>query len=301
MHELTAWDYLLVQIEKPDNVPALLLLALTAFYAWHSWRKSRNNDKRGNPIEAEMTDKVQVWPYLVRVEFLTSIAVMLILTVWSITIDAPLEEPANPALTPNPSKAPWYFLGLQELLVYFDPWIAGVVLPSLIIFGLIAVPYIDINQKGNGYYTIKDRPFAHSMFAFGFIVLWVVLIVMGTFFRGPGWNIFVPWEYWDTHRVVPLNNVDFPAIFGIPTLLVDGTTYNVWSIVFGSVLILGFYSIAWFVWQKKKDTPLFKSLGPIRYGTTAFFTLTMAGVVIKILLRLTMNVKYILATPFFNI
>ena len=86
MHELTAWDYLRVQLTKPDNVPAVLLLLLTGFYAWHSWRKSRFNDKRGIPIESEMTDKVQVWPYLVRVEFLTAIAVMLILTIWSITI-----------------------------------------------------------------------------------------------------------------------------------------------------------------------------------------------------------------------
>lgn len=298
--ELTAFDYLLFQIEKPDNIPAILLLGLTAFYCWHSWRKARLNDKRDVPMEAEQADKVQVWPYLVRVEFLTSIVVMIVLTVWSILIDAPLEEPANPALTPNPSKAPWYFLGLQELLVYFDPWIAGVILPTLIIFGLIAIPYIDINQKGNGYYTIKDRPFALAMFAFGFLILWVILIVIGTFFRGPGWNLFTPWEYWDAHKVVPLNNVDFPQLFGIPTLNVDNT-YNILSIIFGTVIIGAFYSIAFLVWKKKKDEPLFRALGPIRYGVTAFFTLTMLGVVVKIFLRLLLNVKYILATPFFNI
>jgi hypothetical protein len=247
-----------------------------------------------------MTDKVQVWPYLVRVEFLTSIAIMLVLTIWSIGIDAPLEEPANPALTPNPSKAPWYFLGLQELLVYFDPWIAGVMLPTLIIVGLIAIPYIDINTKGNGYYTIKDRPFALAMYAFGFLALWVVTIVLGTFFRGPGWNIYTPWEHWDIHRVVALNNIDFPALFGIPTILAD-KSYNPLSILFGSVLIIAFYGIAFWYWRKKKDEPLFKSLGPIRYGVTAFLTLSMLGVVIKIILRLSLNVKYILATPFFNI
>ncbi|MBC8144542.1 MAG: cytochrome C [bacterium] len=277
-----------------------MLLVLTAFYCLLSWHKARKNDRRDSPIEAAMTDKVQVWPYLVRVEFLTSIVIMIILTVWSIVIDAPLEEPANPALTPNPSKAPWYFLGLQELLVYFDPWIAGVILPTIIIVGLIAIPYIDINTKGNGYYTIKERPFALGSYAFGFLVLWVLLIVIGTFFRGPGWNIFTPWEHWDAHRVVPLNNVDFSELFGVPTRNIDNS-YNMIAIFIGSVIMIVWYAIPFLIWKKKRETPLFKSLGPIRYGITAFLTMTMAGVVIKIILRLALNVKYVLATPFFNI
>lgn len=140
---------------------------------------------------------------------------MLVLGVWSIMIDAPLEEPSDPTKTPNPSKAPWYFLALQEMLVYFDPWIAGVVLPGLIIAGLVAIPYIDTNPKGKGYYTIKERPFALAVFSFGFIVLWIVLMVVGTFLRGPGWNFFAPWEAWDPHLVVPLTNVNLSYLFGI--------------------------------------------------------------------------------------
>lgn len=300
MNEPSAFDYLLVQLTKPDNVPAIMLLVLTAFYFWLAWRRARINDGRTAPVEASQTDKVQVWPYLVRVEFLTSIVVMIILTVWSIAIDAPLEEPANPALTPNPSKAPWYFLGLQELLVYFDPWIAGVVLPTIIIVGLIAIPYIDINQKGNGYYTVRDRPFALGMYAFGFLVLWVLLIVIGTFFRGPGWNLFTPWQHWDAHRIVPLNNIDFSELFGIPTRNIDNS-YNFMAVAIGSVILVAWYLIPFELWRRKRTTPLFKSLGPVRYGVTAFLTMTMAGVVVKIILRLALNVKYVLATPFFNI
>ena len=86
----------------------------------------------------------------------------MLLIVWSLLVDAPLEEPANPTRTPNPSKAPWYFLGLQEMLVFFDPWHAGVVLPSFIIVGLMVIPYIDINPKGNGYYCFKERKFEIS-------------------------------------------------------------------------------------------------------------------------------------------
>src|SRR3989304_3011012 len=125
-------------VSKPDNIPIAGLFLLVLFFFGLFIKKARVNDRQEFPEEARLDDKVQVWPYLVRLEFLATIIVMAVLVVWSITVNAPLEEPANPASTPNPSKAPWYFLGLQEMLVYFDPWIAGVVLPTLIIIGLMA-------------------------------------------------------------------------------------------------------------------------------------------------------------------
>ena len=123
-------------------------------------------------VEAErltklVPDKVHTWPYLVRLEMLVGTIVMAFMTIWSIVVDAPLEEPANPTKTPNPSKAPWYFLGLQEVLVYFDPWFAGVVLPAIIIVGLMVIPYIDINPKGNGYYCFRDDIAFHPVIADG--------------------------------------------------------------------------------------------------------------------------------------
>jgi quinol-cytochrome oxidoreductase complex cytochrome b subunit len=135
-------EHLLKIIGKPDNLPIILMLLLTIYYTWLAMSKARKNDRQDISEEAKQADKVQVWPYLVKVEFLAALFVMVVLTFWSFLLNAPLEEPANPALTPNPSKAPWYFLGLQEILVYFDPWIAGVVVPTLIIMGLCAIPYI---------------------------------------------------------------------------------------------------------------------------------------------------------------
>src|ERR687883_1965954 len=132
--------------------------------------------QKRKPILAD--DKIYTWPNLVRAEFLVALFVMVVLILWALLIDAPLEEPANPTRTPNPSKAPWYFLGLQEMLVYFDPWIAGVVLPSLIIVGLMVIPYVDVNPKGNGYYTWSERKFAISTFCFGFLILWVGMITI---------------------------------------------------------------------------------------------------------------------------
>jgi len=294
-------EHLFKIISKADNIPIVFLLLLVIFYTWFGFKQALANDKRTSPIEASLSDKVQVWPYLVRVEFLASLLVMVILTFWSFLLDAPLEEPANPALTPNPSKAPWYFLGLQEILVYFDPWIAGVLIPTLIIVGLCAVPYIDINQKGNGYYTFKERPFAILTFCFGFLVLWVALIILGTFFRGPGWNLFMPWQEWDTHRVVALTNVDFTEFFfGVPTRLVDDSL-NPLAMFIGSVTIVLWYGLGagYYLWKKGSET--LKTLGPMRYSIIAFLFLTMMAMPVKIILRIALNIKYILVTPWFNV
>ncbi len=149
--------------------------------------------KAGSGIE----EKLHTWPFLVRNEFLMMLLVIIVLTVWSLLLNAPLEQPSNPTRTPNPSKAPWYFLGLQEMLVFFDPWYAGVVLPTLIIVGLMLIPYLDINPKGNGYYTLRERWFEIMAFFVGFHILWVSFIIIGTFFRGPGWNWFWPGQVWD--------------------------------------------------------------------------------------------------------
>jgi Cytochrome b(C-terminal)/b6/petD len=239
---------------------------------------------------SDLPDKVHTWPYLVRAEFISGCILLLVLLVWSITVDAPMEEPANPTKTPNPSKAPWYFLGLQEMLVYFDPWIAGVLLPSLIIVGLMVIPYIDINPKGNGYYTFRERKFAISTFCFGFIVLWVGMISIGVFFRGPGWNLFMPWDFWDPHKVVPLTNIDLPYKLGIRSQMA--------AMIFGLVCVGGWLvGVPGAVWQKFKERAILRELGPIRYGIVATLFMVMLGVVVKMALRHAFNIKYILVIP----
>ncbi|MGZ6971917.1 MAG: hypothetical protein ACXVID_09655, partial [Thermoanaerobaculia bacterium] len=207
----------------PDNVPILGMLFLVGFFFWYAMYQAHLNDARlaagQPPLEKEDSDKkVFSWPDLVYVELVSLIICSIVLVVWSIVLKAPLEEPANPGAAPNPAKAPWYFLGLQELLVYFDPWMAGVVLPTLIIVGLMAIPYIDTNPRGNGYFSFRERKWEIVMFCFGFIILWVVLIILGTFLRGPNWNFFGPYEYWDPNKLVPLNNVSVSEIFWVKWL-----------------------------------------------------------------------------------
>ena len=244
-----------------------------------------------NKVEG-LEEKVHVWPYLVRLEFLCALFVTIGLTVWSIVIDAPLEEAANPTKTPNPSKAPWYFLGLQDILVYFDPWFAGVVAPVLIIVGLMLIPYLDINPKGNGYYTYHERKVAIWVYSFGFLVLWIALIIMGVFLRGPGWNLFMPWQYWDPHKVVALVNVDLPYALGV-------RTYNMAMVVGGGILSAYFAlgTAVYFFMERKA----IKNVGFLRMFIKVQLYLIMVGMVIKIVLRIGFNIKYILVTPWINI
>jgi len=246
------------------------------------------------------TDKVHAWPHLVRAEFICAFLATVVLIVWSIVIDAPLEEPSAPTRTPNPSKAPWYFLGLQEMLVYFDPWIAGVVLPSLIIVGLMVLPFIDINPKGNGYYTWKERKFAVSVFCFGFLILWVLLIVVGVFMRGPGWNFFAPWQEWDPHKVVALTNIDL-NMFLVRHFGLEFLRNQVAAAVFGLGLIGAYYSLGVIFYKVRvKKSEFLQKLGPVRYGITAFLFLSMMALPIKMVLRWTFNIKYIVQIPWIN-
>jgi hypothetical protein len=227
-----------------------------------------------------------------------------VLVVWAIVLKAPLEQPADRAKAPNPSKAPWYFLGLQEMLVYFDPWMAGVVLPSMIIVGLIVLPYIDFNQKGGGYFTFVERKFAISTFLLGFVVLWVTLIVLGTFLRGPNWNFFGLFEPWDVHKSVPLNNINLSEYIWL--IGFNRSTENMgwfgreWP---GIVLVLGYLLLLPPLLAKTILRPFFIRMGFIRFFLLVTLIQFMAALPIKMFLRWTINLKYIVYIPeaFFNI
>ena len=307
------WRQLWQIVSAPDNVPIVALLPLLFFYLYLAWKQAKATDELIDNLEADpalakthhrktwplkpgWAKEVHVWPFLLRIEFLAAIIVTVILMVWSITLSAPLEEPANPNLTMNPAKAPWYFLGLQEMLVYFDPWIAGVVMPTLIIIGLMVIPYIDTNPLGNGYYTWKQRKFEIATFLFGLVLLWVSMIAIGTFIRGPGWQWFWPGQTWDHTRLIYEVNRDLPDIFGI--------TSNLAKAIFGAVVVGGYYIVGGFLVHalyrrfKPKD---FERKSLLQYSILVVFLLTMVGLPAKMLLRLLWHIKYVWITPWFNV
>ena len=138
---------------------------------------------------AEAQDKVHVWPHLLVGEFVAMLTLMALVTIFSALVRAPLLENANFNQTPNPSKAPWYFLGLQELLTIWHPMVAGVTIPGMGLFLLMLAPYIDKNPATNP----NDRKFAICLFTL-FLMFWAVLVIIGSFFRGPGFNFVYPWQ-----------------------------------------------------------------------------------------------------------
>jgi hypothetical protein len=140
-------------------------------------------------VKAVPQDKVHVWPHLLAIEFVAALACTAFLFVFSVFVNAPLLELANFNQTPNPSKAPWYFLGLQELLTMFQPMVAGVTIPGLGLLGLILAPYTDRNPSNKP----ENRKFAISLFTI-FLMFWAVLVLIGSFFRGPGFNFVFPWK-----------------------------------------------------------------------------------------------------------
>jgi hypothetical protein len=294
-------------VTKPDNVPIVGLIFLLVFFIWYSMREAVLNDRRiaagAGPIEKQESDRVWVWPDLVYTELISLILCSVVLILWSIFLKAPLEQPANPANTPNPSKAPWYFLGLQEMLVYFDPWLAGVVLPGLIIAGLIAIPYVDRNPKGNGYYTFAERKAEITIFLFGFAVLWSSLIVLGTFLRGPNWNFFGPFEYWDIHKLEALINVNLSEYVWV-RMLGTGLPTN-WFVreIVGIILVLIYTFALPVILAKTVFKSYYEKLGAPRYYTTVVLFLMMMSLPAKMLARWIFNLKYIVAIPefFFNI
>ncbi|MCH7725289.1 MAG: hypothetical protein IH991_02230 [Planctomycetes bacterium] len=229
---------------------------------------------------ATAEDVVPTWPHLVFREFLIALGVIVAVWVVSIAFDAPLEAEANPALTPNPAKAPWYFVGLQELLVYFDPWIAGVMIPLTIVFGLLAIPYLDTNARGTGEYAFDRRKFAVTVLTLG-AVFWFLLIFIGMFLRGPNWAWYWPWEDWTLPKqtVFATRNLSLPV---------------------GCSLLIGYLAVGMiapaFCCRKFRD-----DLGWTRYIITMLLLLFMIAVPAKIVLRLAFDIKYVLVTPWFNI
>jgi hypothetical protein len=300
-------------VTKPDNVPIVAMVFLLGYFTWLSAYRAVLNDERAArgevPLEKLDDEKVLVWPDLVYTELICMVGLTALLLVWAIALKAPLEEPASSVKTPNPSKAPWYFLGLQEMLVYYDPWYAGVVLPSMIVFGLMAIPYIDFNKQGNGYYTIDQRKFSYLVFQFGFLELWVTLIILGTFLRGPNWNIFGPFEAWDAHKVEVLNNVDLSQYFWGELLgrsmpkapsgagFGEQLIYIIVREAPGIILTAAYFIVLPPLMAVTVFRKFFVKMGFFRYMLMANLLLFMMSLPIKMVLRWTVNLKYIISIP----
>ena len=171
-------------------------------------------------------------------------------------------------------------------------------MPTLIIVGLMAVPFADTNPLGNGYYTFRQRKFAILTFCFGFLVLWLTMIVIGTFIRGPGWMWFWPGETWDHHRLIFETNRNLNEVVGIEE--------QPWAGLLGAAAIgLYFLVFGWLVHRlvmwNEFNRKIYQRMTLVQYLILQIFVLTMLALPVKILLRQIFRIKNILVTPWFNV
>lgn len=264
-------------------------------------RQVGRRGKVGRPAPSATSETYELtWPYFMYTIVLCFLVTTIVLWVWSMLIPAPLEPLANPNKTPNPSKAPWYFVGLQELLVYFDPWIAGVVLPGIIILGLMLIPYIDKNPHGIGEYNFKDRKFAVIVFSAG-LAFWFILIIIGYYFRGPSWQWYWPWESWEIHKGAPAELHSWKPWQGILFLLCY--TGLGLALPLAVPYVLGPKAKEG-TWLKKLCDGLqgfYEKRGAIIYTIEMLLLLGMIFIPVKMVLRLIFNVKYVLTLPGVNL
>lgn len=243
-------------------------------------KAQENIEKNAASPGGEEDRYVFTFPDLVGRELIAVLVALVVLSIWSLGIDAPLRAVADPNWTENPAKAPWYFVGLQELLVYFDPWIAGVCVPGIIMLGLMAIPYLDTNPDGVGEYNFRDRKLTVTVFLTGY-ALWFILILFGQFFRGPNWHFYWPWEDWSIEKDAEQQLVNLPNHIGFALL----GAYFLLGVCLPALIRRSFY----------------RKLGLVRYAAVMLLFLLMYGVMIKIVLRLFFHIKYIVATPYFSI
>lgn len=225
--------------------------------------------------ESRRDGTVTTWPHLFFREVIAGLLFLVVLGFLAIAIDAPLEEAANPLRTPSPARAPWYFVGLQELLTYFDPWVAGVMIPLIIVIGLCAIPYLDPTRSGQGVYTVRERPLASTIFIAG-LVGWFVLIVVGAGFRGPGWAWVWPWAAGAASHAAASPARSLPNWVGVPLVLA-------WFAGGGLFIV--------------RRTAHLKGFTPGRRWWFAFLALAMAGTIVKIAAKLAFGIQYFVRFP----
>lgn len=297
-------------ILAPDHMAVVFLIVLTCFFSWLGLRFSAANDDRigqgRKPREATAPEqtKVFVWPDLVYIELIAMLVMTCVLGIWSLAAQAPLEAPADTSWTPNPAKAPWYFVGLQELLVYFEPWFAGVFLPLVIIFSLCLMPYLPHQDNKSGYYSMKGRRFSLAVILAGF-GLWLLLIVIGTFFRGPDWRLYGLYESrlvrrFDELHTEPLSIMFWRGLFGPDVVSSQGNLISSVPVVreLPGLFIIGvLFLVIPYVAKRTFGRGMAARLGGPGYWTVAILLATMALIPTKMYANWLFNINYFLYFP----
>lgn len=294
----------------PDHMAVIFLMASAVLFIWLGLQLSTLNDyrlERGRkPREKTRPEqtRVFVWPDLVYIELIAMLLMTCILGIWSLAAPAPLEAPADTSWTPNPAKAPWYFVGLQELLVYFEPWFAGVILPLVIVLGLCLIPYLRHEDERSGHYSLRGRRFSAAVFLSGF-GLWILLIVIGTFFRGPDWRLYGLYESRLVRRFDELQTEPLSAMIWRAVLHLEDRAADIASVVGSPVLrelpglliVILLFLVVPFLGKRTVGAGLARRLGPCGYWTVAILLAMMALIPVKMYANWLFDINYFVYLP----
>lgn len=277
-------------LREPEALAVLLLLSLVGGTLLWGLLQARRAESEGSRAE-EKSELVTTWPHLVRRELLVAMGVLLVLSWWAIGLEVPLGPPADPAVTPSVAKAPWFFVGVQELLQYFDAWLAGAVLPLLFVFGLCALPYLDREPWGAGRYGFRGRRVMQLTLG-ALLLFWFLPMVVGQFFRGAEWSLQPAW------RPAPIDAAPPTAARSLAELLGLG---SVRAQLLGALVCLGPFLALTLAWPHYRRRDWAARLGLARYLVAGALLLAMLGVVIKVAVVLALDVRYLWVTPWFRI
>jgi hypothetical protein len=274
-------------LQDPDAMALLLLLLAVGATLIIGLCAGHRRD-RSEPPGQKLVD---TWPHLLKRELIASLIVLLLLTWWAMALQVPLGTRADPRFTPTVAKAPWFFVGIQEMLQYFDAWLAGIVLPVLVVVGLCVLPYIDAGQEQSGRYTLRRRPLA-LLVTSALLVLWLLPMIVGQLFRSEQWTLQPAW------RAPPVDLVPALAPVSLARKLGLG---SVGGQLLGGLLCLGPFAALFACWFWLRRKAWAADLGWGRFTLAGVFLLCLMGVAVKVALQLCLDVRYLWVTPWFRI
>lgn len=275
---------------EPDAVALLLLLALVVGTVGVALRAGLRRDREAPAPGPRERELVNTWPHLVRLELCAALATLLLVSWWAIGLEVPLGPPADPTVTPAVAKAPWFFVGVQELLQYFDAWLAGAVLPGVLIVGLCALPYLDRGER-SGFYTWRERPVVFAL-TLALLVVWLAPIVVGLFCRGGHWALQPAWRPSTPDEASPR------LLLSLAERLHLG---RAGAQLLGAGVCLGPFLLLPLAWLRLRRRAWAARMGGARFCTAGALLVVGAGVVLKIVLVGVLDIRYLWITPWFRI
>jgi hypothetical protein len=281
---------------EPDAVALLLLLVLlggallAALLFARAADRARVRPARGPGEPPEERALVSTWPHLLRLELLAALAALLLVTWWALLVDLPIPGPADPRTTPRLAKAPWFFLGVQEMLHSFDAWLGAGVLPLVMIVGLAALPYLD-RRRETGYSLRDPVPLLVTALL---LLLWIAPALVGLFGRGEGWVLEAPWSPPRPDEPVAPAPLELADLLGVPPPL---------GRALGAVLAFGPFAALLGAWPllRRRRAAWAARVGLGRYLVSGALLVSMAGLLLKVFLRVVLDLRYLLVTPWFRI